>query len=83
MRCYFTCADDSNHVVFLGMPHDDPPLLYRKSRREEPLLIDGMVGVRNSGGQRITKDGLRFCKRHLMVHQIVSGLYGIPVEFHE
>ena len=82
MWCYVPCANDPNRILFVNMLHNEKPSLRGESCSKESLLANGMIWVRTGGRQRVSKNGLRLFKRHLMVYQILGGLCWIPDKSH-
>jgi hypothetical protein len=71
-------TDDSHKTSAFRVTHDEEAALLGKSKCEETTLTFGMIGIVESDGQRITKDGGRLLKRDFVVMQIRGGLLRIP-----
>ena len=64
------------------MGDEQEALRARHPKRDEPLLVVGMIGIVERLGERIEEDGLRFLEGDIMLADILRSLPDVPLVDH-
>src|SRR5208337_4068663 len=76
-------ADDPDPFASVGVRYDEQVAFARMTERQEAVLLVRVIGIGESQGQRIPKDGGRFMEANTMLGHVALCLLCIPLEVHK